>query len=122
LECKFQFAATAVVGGIHQTYFYGIQHLGMKDRSLIDKIKPIFIAPTVTAIHHRLSAWKTDDFSIPPECGPVSGEQSKCNTRNINDVVNNTSPDVFCCLNLDFCLYMPVVTTKNIGNIHSMIC
>jgi hypothetical protein len=31
----------------------------MKDRSLIDKINPTFIAFTATAIHQCLSAWKT---------------------------------------------------------------
>jgi len=41
---------------IRGTYFYGIQQMGIKDGLLIDKINRTFIALTVTAIHHYLSA------------------------------------------------------------------
>jgi len=53
--------------------------MGMKDRSLIDEITPTFIALTSTTIHHRLLAWKTAEFGVPPECRPGGGAQSKCN-------------------------------------------
>jgi hypothetical protein len=35
---------------IYLTYFYGIQQMGMKDRSSIDIINPTYIALTTTAI------------------------------------------------------------------------
>jgi hypothetical protein len=62
---------------IHQIYFYGIWQMGMKDRSLIDKINPTFIALTATAIHHYQSAWKTDVFRVPPVFSPRGGAQHK---------------------------------------------
>jgi hypothetical protein len=49
----------------------------MKDRSLIDKINPTFIALTATAIHHYQSAWKTDMFRVQPEFSPRGGAQRK---------------------------------------------
>jgi hypothetical protein len=76
--------------------------MGMKDRLLIDKIKLTFIALTAMAMHHCLSAWKTGEFRVQPEFGPGGGAQRKCNTRNINHVVNNARTDVFRCLDADF--------------------
>jgi len=107
---------------IHWTYFYGIQQMGMKDRSLIDKINPTFIALTATAIHHCLSAWKRGEFRVPPEFGPGGGAQHKCDTRNINHAVNNACTDVFRRLDADFRSSSPEVQAKRIDNIRSMIC
>jgi Domain of unknown function (DUF6532) len=95
--------------------------MGMKDRSLIDKINPTFIALTATAIHHCLSAWKTGEFRVPPEFGPGGGAQRKCDTRNINHAVNNVCTDVFRRLDADFCSSSPEVQAKKIDNIRSMI-
>ena len=106
---------------IHRTYFYGIRQMGMKDRSLIDKINPTFIALTTTAIHHCLSAWKTGEFRVPPEFGPGGGAQRKCDTRNINHAVNNACTDVFRRLDADFRSSSPEVQAKKIDNIRSMI-
>jgi len=106
---------------IHRTYFYGIRQMGMKDRSLIDKINPTFIALTATAIHHCLSAWKTGEFSVPPEFGPEGGAQPKCDTRNINHAVNNACTDIFRRLDADFCSSSPDVQAKKIDNIRRMI-
>jgi len=92
-----------------------------KDRSLIDKTNPIFIALTATAIHHRLLPWKTGEVRVPPEFGPGGGAQSKCNTRIINHIVNKACTDIFCCLEADFRSSSPEVQAKNIDNIHSMI-
>jgi hypothetical protein len=96
--------------------------MGMKDRSLIDKINPTFIALTATAIHHCLSAWKTGEFRVPPEFGPGGGAQRKCDTRNINHAVNNACTDVFRRLDADFRSSSPEVQAKKIDNIRSMIC
>jgi len=106
---------------IHRTYFYGIRQMGMKDRSLIDKINPTFVALTATAIHHCLSAWKTGEFRVPPECGPGGGAQRKWNTRNINHAVDNACTDVFRRLDADFPSSSPEVKAKKIDNIRSMI-
>jgi len=106
---------------IHRTYFYGIRQMGMKDRSLIDKTNPTFIALTATAIHHCLSAWKTGEFRVPPEFGPGGGAQRKCDTRNINHAVNNACTDVFRRLDADFRSSSPEVQAKKIDNIRSMI-
>lgn len=106
---------------IHRTYFYGIRQMGMKDRSLIDKINPTFIALTATAIHHCLSAWKTGEFRVPPEFGPGGGAQRKCDTRNIDHAVNNACADVFRRLDADFRSSSPEVQAKKIDNIRSMI-
>jgi hypothetical protein len=95
--------------------------MGMKDRSLIDKINPTFIALTATAIHHCLSAWKTGEFRVPPEFGPGGGAQRKCDTRNINHAVNNAYTDVFRRLDTDFRSSSPEVQAKKIDNIRSMI-
>lgn len=95
--------------------------MGMKDRSLIDKINPTFIALTATAIHHCLSAWKTGEFRVPPEFGPGGGAQRKCDTRNINHAVNNACTDVFRRLDADFRSSSPEVQAKKIDNIRSMI-
>jgi len=64
------FAATVIVDLIRQTYFYGIQQMGMKDTSLIDKIDPTFSTLTTMAIQYCLFAWNTDKFRIPPVAGP----------------------------------------------------
>ena len=95
--------------------------MGMKDRSLIDKINLTFIALTATAIHHCLSAWKTGEFRVPPEFGPGGGAQRKCDTRNINHAVNNVCTDVFRRLDADFRSSSPEVQAKKIDNIRSMI-
>jgi len=94
----------------------------MKDRSLIDKINPTFIALTEPAIHHCLSACKTGEFRVPPEFGPGGGAQRQCDTRNINHAVNNACTDVFRCLEADFRSSSPEVQAKKIDNIRSMIC
>jgi hypothetical protein len=47
--------------------------MGMKDKSLIDKINPTFIALTATAIHHCLWAWNTGEFRVPLEFGSGGG-------------------------------------------------
>jgi len=106
---------------IHHTYFYGIWQMGMKDRSLIDKINPTFIALTATAIHHFLSAWKTGKFGVLPEFGPGGGAQPKCDTRNINHVVDNACTDVFCHLNADFRCSLLEIQAKKINHICRMI-
>jgi hypothetical protein len=95
--------------------------MGMKDRSLIGKINPTFIALTATAIHHYLSAWKTGEFRVPQEFGPGGGAQCKCNTRNINQGVNNACTDVFRGLDMDFRSSSPYVQPIKIDNIRSMI-
>jgi len=95
--------------------------MGMKDRSLIDKIHPTFIALTAMAIHHCLLAWKTGKFRVLPEFGPGGRAQHKCNTRNTNHAVNNTCRDVFRCLNMDFRSSSPEVQAKKIDNIRSII-
>jgi len=93
----------------------------MKDRSLIDKINPTFIALTKTAIHHCLSALKTGEFRVPPEFGPGGGAQRKCDTRNIDHAVNNACTDVFHHLDVDWRSSSPEVQAKKIDTIHSMI-
>jgi hypothetical protein len=95
--------------------------MGMKDRSLIDKMNPTFIALTATDIHHCLSAWNTGEFRVQPECGPGGGAQCKCDTRNINQAVINACTDVFRRLNADFRSSSPEVQTKKTDNIRSMI-
>jgi len=92
----------------------------MKDRSFIDKINLTLIALTATAIHHCLSAWKTGEFSVPPEFRPGGGAQRKCHTRHINHTVNNACPDVFRRLDADFRSSSPEVHAKMIDNIRSM--
>jgi hypothetical protein len=87
---------------IHQIYFYGIRQMGMKDRSLIDKINPTFIALTMTAILHYLLAWKTGKFRVPPDVGPAGGVQRTCDASDINHGVNNACIDVFRHLDMDF--------------------
>jgi len=93
----------------------------MQDRSLIDKINPTFIAITATAIHHCLSAWKTGEFRVLPEFGPGGGAERKCDTRNINHVVNTACTDVFRHLDADFRSSSPEVQAENIDNTLSMI-
>jgi hypothetical protein len=76
--------------------------MGMKDRSLIDKINPTFIALTARAIHHCLLALKTGEFRVPLEFGSGGGAQRKYNTRNINHAFNDACRDVFRRLDADF--------------------
>jgi len=93
----------------------------MKDRSLIDKINPTFIALTAMGIQHCQSAWTTGEFRVPPEFGPGGGAQCKCDTRNINHTVNNACTDVSCHLYADFCSSTPNIQGKKIENIRSII-
>jgi hypothetical protein len=95
--------------------------MGMKDRSLIDKINPTFSVLTAPAIHHCLSAWNTGEFRVPAEFGPGGGAQCKCDTSNINHAVDNACTDVFRRLNADFRSSSPEVHPKKIDNIRSMI-
>jgi len=120
-EYKYWFAVTEIVNLIHRTYFYGIWQMGMKHGSLIDKINQTFIALAVTAIHHWLSAWKTDEYRVPPQFGPGGGAQCKCDTRNIDHAMNTACTDVFRCLNVDFISSSPEVQAKKIENIRTMI-
>jgi len=94
-ECKFRFAATEIVDRIHCICFYGIRQMGMKDRSLMDKINPTFIALTATAINHCVSAWKAGEFRVLLEFGSGGGAQRKCDTRIINHMVDNACTDIF---------------------------
>ena len=93
----------------------------MKDRSLIHKINPTFIALTATPIHHCLSARKTGQCRVLPEFGPGGGAQRKWETRNSNHAVNEACTDVFGRLDEDFCSSSPEAQAKKIDNIHSMI-
>jgi len=106
---------------IHRTYIYGIRQMGMKYTSLIDTINLTFIALTVPAIHHCLSACKTGEFRVPPEIGPGGGAQCKCDTRNIHHVVNIACTDVFHRPDADFDSSEPEVQAEKIDNIRSMI-
>jgi len=117
----FRFAATTIVVLIHWTYFYGIWQVGMKDRSLIDKINLTFIALTATAIDHCLSAWKTCNFRGPPAFGRGGGAGHKWHTWYINHSVNNACPDVFRWLDADFLSSSPEVQAKKIDDIHTII-
>jgi len=112
---------TDIVDGIHWTYFYGIGLMGMKDRSLIDKINPTFILLTATTTNRCLLASKTSEFRVPPQFGPGGGAQCKRNTRNINHGVNNACRDVFRRRDEDFQSASPLVGAKMIDNIRSMI-
>jgi hypothetical protein len=73
------------------------------------------------AIQHWLSAWKTDEFRVPPEFGPGGETQHMCNTRNINHPANNACPDVFGLLDADCYTSLPQVQAKTMDNICSMI-
>jgi len=75
--------------------------MGMKDRSLIDKINLTLIAHTAMAIHYCLTAWTTGEIRVVPEFGPGGGAQRKYDTRNINHTVNNACTDVFHHLDVD---------------------
>ena len=107
---------------VHGTFFYGIWPMGRKDISFIDKINLIFIALTMRAIQHCLSAWKTGEFRVLPELDPGSGVQQKCNTRNITHVLINACRDVFCHLEEGFLSSSPEVQHQNIYNIRSKLC
>jgi len=93
----------------------------MKDTSLSDTINQSFIALTTTAIHHCLSAWKTREFSVPPQFGPGGGAQRKCDTRNINHAVDHACTDVFRPLDMDCHPSSPEVQAQKINSISSMI-
>jgi len=93
----------------------------MKDKSLIDTLNPTFIALTATAINHCLSAWKTCQFTVPPEFGPGGGAQRKYVTININHAVNDACTDVFLRLDVDFCSSLPKIQAKIIDIIRNMI-
>jgi len=95
--------------------------MGMKDRSLIDKISPTFIALTVTAIHHCLLVWQAGEFRVPPEFGPGGGAQRKCDTRNIHHAVYNACTDAFRWPDTDFHFSSPEVQATKVDNICSMI-
>jgi hypothetical protein len=88
---------------------------------LIDKINPTFIDLTATAIHHCLSHWNTGQFRVAPEFGQGGGAQHKCDTRNINHLVNNACTDDPRHLDEDFRSSSPEVQAKMIDNISSMI-
>jgi hypothetical protein len=118
----FRFAATQIVDLIHHIYFYGLQHMEIKDRSLSDQFDLPFIAFTAPAIHHSLSASKSREFMVPPKFGPGGAAQLKCDTRNINPAVNNAWTDVSHCLNVDFHSSLKEVQAKKIYNIRSMYC
>jgi len=83
---------------------------------------PTFITLPATAIHHCLSAWKTGEFRVPPEFGPGGEAQCKCDTRNINHVVNNTCTDVYHHYDTDFHCSSPEIRAKTIDHIRIMIC
>jgi len=93
----------------------------MKDRSWIDTMNLTFIALTATAIHYCLSAWKMDVFRVVPEFGPGGGAQHKCDTRHIDHVVDNSCPDAFCFLKVDFHTSLPEVQANKIDSIRSPI-
>jgi len=63
-KIKFRFGATKVVDLMHWTYFYDIQQMGMKERSLIGKTNQTCIALTAMAVYHCRSAWRTDKFGF----------------------------------------------------------
>jgi len=44
-----------------------------------------------------------------------------CDTRHINDAVNNACTDIFCHLDADICTFSPEVQAKGMYNIRSMI-
>jgi len=41
------------------------------------------MALTAPAIHHCLSAWKTNEFTVPPQFGPGGGAQRTCVTKTL---------------------------------------
>jgi len=106
---------------IDWTYFYRIRQIGIKDRSLIDKINLTLIALTASAMQHCLLAWKLGEFTVRPEFGPTSETQCQCDTRNIHHAVNDAWTDIFRCLNMDFLSFWPEVQANKIHTIRSMI-
>jgi len=94
----------------------------MNDTSLIDKINWTFVPLTAAVILICLSAWNTGEFWIQSEFGPKGGTHYKCDTRNINHMVDTAWADEFHSLNIDFCTSSPEVEPKKIENIRSMIC
>jgi len=94
----------------------------MKDRPLIDEINPTFIALTAMVMHHYLLAWNAGEFSVLPEFAPGGSAQYKCDTSNIDHMVNPACTDGFGCLNTDFHSSSPEVQASKIDNIHRIIC
>jgi len=94
--------------------------MGMKDRSLIEKINPTFFALTTMAMHHYLSACKTGKIWVPQGFGPGGVAQRKCDTRNSNPAVNDACTDVFRHLDVDICSSLPEVPAKKIDIIRAM--
>ena len=96
--------------------------MGMKDRSLIDKINLTFIGLTMTAIDYGLSAWKTGECTVLSEFGPGGKAQHMCDTSNIILAVDNACTDVMHRLDTDCSSSSPEVPAKQIDSICSMIC
>jgi hypothetical protein len=86
--------------------------MGMKDRSLINKINQTFITLTTTAIHHCRSVCKTDEFRVQPGFGTGGEVQRRCDTKNIKYAVNNAWTDEFHHLEADFRSFSPAVQAK----------
>jgi len=94
----------------------------MQDGSFIAEINLTSLALTGMAIHHGLSAGTTGNVKVPPEFGPGGGPQCKCDTRNINRLVNHACWDVFRRLDVDFQSSSPEVQAKKPDNFRSMTC
>jgi len=95
--------------------------MGMKHRSLIEKINPTFIVLNTTPMHHYLSSWKTGECRVPPEFGPGGGALSKCDLGNIKHAVRYVFTDRVSRLNMDFHSSWAEIQEKRIDNIHLMI-
>jgi len=109
------------VDHIHLTYFYGIRQMRMKDRSFIDKINPTFIALTVVATHHYLSALKTGEFRVPPDVGAGVGAQVNTIHETFITRLILHAQMYFHHLDPDFRSSLPQVQAKKIDNIGSII-
>jgi len=118
----FSFPVTEIVNHIHQTYFNGIQQMGIENRSLSDNINSTLSAVTALAIQHCLSAWKTGQFMVLPGFGPGGGVQCKCDKRNINHTFDNAGRDVFRHLEINFRSLLPDVQAYTMDNLRSVIC
>jgi len=111
-QCKCQFVVTEIIDFIHLTCFYSISQMEMKDRGLIGKINPTFIALTMTAIYHCLFVWKIGIFRVTPECGPGGGVQDHYNTRSIHHVDITAYTVQFCSIEMDCYTSSPKVQIK----------
>jgi len=69
--------------------------MGTNDWLLIDTFNPTFIALTVMAILHSLSAWYTGDFRVPAVYAAGGGAKCKCDRRYITHAVKNLSKAYF---------------------------